>query len=112
MKVLQKLELDDVADHHCVRTAQDRRVDVVSHRGHERQEKPGEYPGDGQREDDAPEHLAPIGVQIPRRFHHASVDLLEGDVERQGHEGQEVVRDARYHGRRRGEEPEALWDQM
>ena len=65
---------------------------------------PGDDPGRGQRERHAQERLALARVEILRRLEQPRVDLLERDVERQGHEGQEVVGDPGDHGERRREQ--------
>src|SRR6266540_1558003 len=47
VEVLQVLQLDDVADHRGVGASQDRRINVVADRRHEREEDPGEHSRDG-----------------------------------------------------------------
>ena len=73
--------------------------------GNEREQRPGHDPGRGERQRDAEERLALARVEILGRLEQAGVDLLERDVERQRHEGQEVVGDPRDDGDGRREQP-------
>ena len=68
-------------------------------------------PGRGERSD-AEEGAGGARVEVLRRLEQPRVDLLERDVERQGHEGEEVVGDPRDHGERRVEEALALAEQV
>ena len=65
---------------------------------------PATTPGKRERQGDPQERLPLACIEILRRLDQPPVDLLERDVQRQGHEGQEVVGDARDHGRRRREQ--------
>ena len=69
---------------------------------------PGDDAGQRERQRDPQERLRPARVEILRRLDQPHVDLLERHVERQRHEGQEVVGDPRDDGDRGGEQPAVL----
>ena len=67
--------------------------------------EPAKMPGQRERQRDAAERRHPARVEVGRRLDQPPVDLLQRHVERQDHERQEVVGDARDHGRARGQQP-------
>ena len=69
---------------------------------------PGDDPRRGERQRHAEERLRRARVEILRRLEQPRVDLLERDVERQRHEGEEVVGDAGDDRERRREQPAVL----
>ena len=74
----------------------------------EGQQRAGEDAGQRQRQRDAAERRHPARIEVGRGLDQPPVDLLERHVQRQDHEGQEVVGDARDHGRARGQQPPVL----
>ena len=74
----------------------------------EREQRPGDDAGRRERQRHAQEGLRRARVQVLRRLEQPRVDLLERDVERQRHEGQEVVGDARDDRERRREQALAV----
>jgi hypothetical protein len=87
-----------------LRRAEQLRVDEVACGWDESQQRPREHARQRERQRHAQERLDLAGVQVLRGLDQAPVDLLQRDVQRQRHEGQEVVGDPRHHGRRGGEQ--------
>ena len=104
--------LDHVPDHLLLRRAQKLSVDEVAAGRDESQEGSGEDARERERERHLEEGLDPIRVEILRRFDQPRVDLLEADVDRERHEGQEVVGDPRDDRGRRREEPPVRGDEV
>ena len=72
---------------------------------------PGEHPGERQRERHLAERGGAAGVEVGRGLDEPPVDLLERHVQRQRHEGQEVVGDARDDRRPRGQQAAVVGDE-
>ncbi len=98
---LQVAALDHVADHVLARRAEQLGVDEVAGRRDERQQRAGHHARHRQRQRHAGEHVAPAAVEVVASLQQPRVDPLQARVERQDHEGQEVVGDAHHdrHGR-------------
>ena len=114
---LEVARLDDVADHELVRRAEELGVDEVAGRRDEREQRARHDARHRQGQRHPEEHIAAAAIEVVPRLEHALVDPLQARVERQDHERQVVVGDARHHGERRveqaavlGQEPDRLED--
>ena len=97
---LQEAALDHVADHRLARRAEQLGVDEVADRRYEREQRAGHHAGRCERQRHTGEDGPARAVQVVAGLEHARVDALEARIQRQDHERQEVVGDARDHGRR------------
>ena len=80
------------------------------HAGMNVSSEPAKMPGSASGSVIFAERGRPAGVEVGRRLDQPLVDLLQRDVQRQRHEGQEVVGDARDHRRARGQQPPLVAD--
>src|SRR3954451_18616176 len=105
---VQELRLDDVADHVLARGAEQRGVDEVAAGRDEREQRAGEDSRQRERQRDLAKGGGAAGVAVGGGLQQAGVDLLQRHVERQRHEGQEIVRDARDDRGARGQQAPVL----
>ena len=85
---LAELQLDQVADHHVLAAAQHARRHIGAERGDEDQDRAGDDARLDQRNDDAPQHLQAVGVEIVAGLDQAEIELLHAGIERQHHQRQ------------------------
>ena len=94
-----------------LRRAEQLGVDEVAGRRDEREQRARHDARHRQRQRHAQEHVAAPAVEVVARLQHALVDPLQARVERQDHERQVVVGDARHHGHRGVEQAAVLRDE-
>ena len=93
----QELRLNQVAEHHRVAAAQDARDEERRHRGHEDHRDAADDARNGQRHGYLPQRLPVVAAEVSRRFGQAVIHLAQQRVNRENHEGQEVVHHAQQH---------------
>ncbi len=106
--LVQVERLDHVADHRLLGAAEQLRVDVVAEGRDEGEQDAGDDPRHGQRQRHLEEGLSRGGVEVLGGLDQAQVEPLQVGVDRQDHEGQEVVGEAGDHRPRGGEDPAVL----
>ena len=93
VRQLQELRLDHVADHVVLGRTEQLGVDEVTRGGDERQQRARDDAREREGQGDPQERLPLARVEILSRLEQPLVDLLQRDVQRQRHEGEEVVGD-------------------
>ena len=90
---------DHVADELRSGAADQKRRQVVAEGEREGEDRPRHEPGQGERQDDAPERPEPARSHVTRRLQVALRHALERSVDRQDHERQPQVREDEPHRR-------------
>ncbi len=98
---LAELQLDEIAEHHVLAAAQHARRHIGAERWNEHQDGARDDAGLHQRNDDAPQHLEPRGIEVIARFHQAEIEFFHAGVKRQHHQRQIDIDHAQHDGRSR-----------
>ena len=93
----QKLQLDEVAQHHLVAAPQKVGDGKRGHGRHKHHGHPGQDARQGQGEDHLAEYPHPVRPQVPGGLDEGVVQLDDDGIDRQDHEGQVVIHHAQHH---------------